>query len=144
MIGQADFTSSLSASVSATSLNGPSGLAIGPNGDLFVADNGNNRVLEFPSGAGSGAAAVRVFGQPSMTTAVRQNASAQTLAAPLGLAVDQASNLYVADAGSNRVLIFPNTQNAPIAGAAAAFVIGQANFSASTAGTIKTPSGFGR
>ena len=103
VIGQTDFTSSLSAAVSATSLNGPSGLAIGPNGDLFVADSGNNRVLEFPSGAGSGAAAVRVFGQPGMTTSVRQTqASAQTLASPLGIAVDQASNLYVADAGDNR------------------------------------------
>jgi uncharacterized protein (TIGR03437 family) len=139
VIGQADFTSSLSASVSATSLSGPGGLAIGPNGDLFVADSGNNRVLEFPSGAGSGAAAVRVFGQPGMTTSVRQQASAQTLATPLGIAVDPASNLYVADAGANRVVIFPNTQNAPVAGSAAAFVIGQANFSTSGAGTFKTP-----
>jgi uncharacterized protein (TIGR03437 family) len=125
--------------VSATSLSGPGGLAIGPNGDLFVADSGNNRVLEFPSGAGSGAAAVRVFGQPGMTTSVRQQASAQTLATPLGIAVDPASNLYVADAGANRVVIFPNTQNAPVAGSAAAFVIGQANFSTSGAGTFKTP-----
>ena len=80
----------------------------------FVADSGNNRVLEFPSGAGSGAAAVRVFGQPGMNAAVRPTqASAQTLASPLGIAVDPASNLYVADAGNNRLLIFPNTQNAP-------------------------------
>ena len=42
--------------------------------------------------------------------------------------MDQASNLYVADTGANRVLIFPNTQNAPPAGVAASFVIGQASF----------------
>ena len=135
VIGQVDFNSALSAAVNASSLNSPSFVAIGPNGDLFVSDNGNNRVLEYPAGAGSGAAAVRVFGQPGMTTAVRPTqVSAQTLAAPQGIAVDPASNLYVADAGSNRVLIFPNTQNAPVAGMAAAFVIGQASFGTNSAG----------
>ena len=138
VIGQTDFTTALSASVSATSLNGPAGLAIGPNGDLFVADSANNRVLEFPSGAASGAAAVRVFGQPGMNSSVRQTqASAQTLGAPLGIAVDPASNLYVADAGNNRLLIYPNTQNAPIAGSAAAFVIGQGSFNTNAAGVLK-------
>jgi uncharacterized protein (TIGR03437 family) len=141
VIGQADFSSALSAAVNATSLRTPSFVAVGPNGDLFVSDYGNNRVLEYPSGAGSGAAAVRVFGQPGMTTAVRPTqVSAQTLAAPEGIVVDPASNLYVADAGSNRVLIFPNTQSAPVAGMAAAFVIGQASFSTNTAGSLKAPS----
>ena len=144
VIGQMDFTSSLSAAVNATSLNAPGGVAFGPNGDLFVADSGNNRVLEFPAGAGNGAAAVRVFGQPGMTTAVRPTqVSAQTLAAPQGIAVDPAGNLYVADAGTNRVLIFPNTQNAPVAGMAAAFVIGQASFGTSGSGNFKTPTDVG-
>ncbi len=146
-IGQTDFTSALSAAVNATSLNGPAGVAMGPNGDLFVADSGNNRVLEFPAGAGNGAAAVRVFGQPGMMTAVRPTqASAQTLAAPQGLAVDPAGNLYVADAGANRVLVFPNTQNAPVAGMAAAFVIGQASFDTAASGSggnLKAPTGVG-
>ena len=109
-----------------------------------MADSANNRVLEFPSGAASGAAAVRVFGQPGMNSSVRQpQASAQTLAAPLGISVDPASNLYVADAANNRLLIFPNTQNAPIAGSAAAFVIGQGSFSTSVGGALKTPTDVG-
>lgn len=139
VLGQSDFTSSVSAAVNASSLNGPAGLAIGPNGDLFVADSGNNRVLEFPAGAGNGASAVRVFGQPGMTTGVRPTQpSAQTLLSPQGIAVDPAGNLYVADTGTNRVMIFPNTQNAPVAGMAAAFVIGQSSFGASAA-NFKTP-----
>jgi DNA-binding beta-propeller fold protein YncE len=82
----------------------------------------------------------RVFGQPGMTTAVRPTqVSAQTLASPQGIVVDPASNLYVADAGSNRVLIFPNTQSAPVAGMAAAFVIGQASFGTNSAGGLKAP-----
>jgi uncharacterized protein (TIGR03437 family) len=142
VLGQADFTSSVSAAVSASSLSIPAGVAIGPNGDLFVADSGNNRVLEFPAGVGNGSAAERVFGQPGMTTGVRQaQASAQTLAGPQGIAVDQAGNLYVADSGANRALIFPNTQNAPVAGTPAAFVIGQSSFAetAGGSGNPKTP-----
>jgi uncharacterized protein (TIGR03437 family) len=142
VIGQLDFTSSLSAAVNASSLNGPSGVVIGPNGDLFVADSGNNRVLEFPAGAGNGASAIRVYGQPGMTTSVRPSqASPQTLSAPQGIAVDQASNLYVADTGANRALIFSNTQNASPSGTAATFVIGQGSFGASSGGTLKSPVG---
>jgi uncharacterized protein (TIGR03437 family) len=144
VIGQLDFNSSLSAAVNASSLNGPGGLAVGPNGDLFVADSGNNRVLEFPVGAGNGAAAIRVFGQPSMTASVKPSqVSPQTLAAPQGIVVDQASNLYVADAGANRVLIFSNTQNASPSGMAANFVIGQVSFGVSSGGSLKSPVGVG-
>lgn len=141
VIGQVDFTSSTSAAVNASSLKNPEGLAIGPNGDLFVADSGNNRVLEFPAGAGNGASALRVYGQPNMFSSVKPSqVSAQTLSSPQGIVVDGASNLYVADSGSNRALAFPNTSVAPAAGAVATFVIGQTSFSASSAtGAFKTP-----
>jgi uncharacterized protein (TIGR03437 family) len=143
VIGQADFASSTSAAVTSSSLSLPGGLALGPTGNLFVADRGNNRVLEFSAGSGTAASAIRVYGQPNMTSSIRPTVvSAQTLNTPQGIALDAASNLYVADTGSNRVLIFPNTQNAPPAGASAAFAIGQANFGSSTAGQtngLKTP-----
>ncbi|MCX6633419.1 MAG: NHL repeat-containing protein [Candidatus Solibacter sp.] len=142
VIGQVDFTSALSAAVNASSLNAPGGLAIGPNGDLFVADSGNNRVLEFPAGAGIGASGIRVFGQPNMTTSARPSqVSPQTLTAPQGIAVDPASNLYVADTGANRVLIFSNTQNGPPRGMAATFVIGQGSFDAASVGSFRAPVG---
>ena len=141
VIGQTNFTSTLSALVNASSLKNPVGLAIGPNGDLFVADSGNNRVLEFPAGAGNGAVALRVYGQPSTSSSLHPSQfSAQTLAGPQGIAVDPGSNLYVADTGANRVLIFPNTQNAPAAGMVATFVIGPGSFS-STSSNLKTPVG---
>lgn len=124
VIGQVDFTSNTSAAVTAASLNTPTGLALGNDGHLFVADTGNNRVLEFPSGAGTGAAAIRVYGQPNMFSASKpaQN-TAQTLNAPRGLSVDAGSNLYVVDAGGNRVLLFANTQDAPAASAFATYPI---------------------
>ena len=140
VIGQVDFTSALSAAVNATSLNAPAGLALGSNGDLFVADSGNNRVLEFPAEAGNGASAIRVFGQPNMITSAKPSqVSPQTLAAPQGIAVDPASNLYVADTGANRVLIFSNTQNASPSGMAATFVIGQGSFGTTAGVGFKSP-----
>jgi uncharacterized protein (TIGR03437 family) len=134
VIGQVDFTSSVSAAISASSLKAPSGLAFGPDGDLFVADTGNNRVVEF--GAGNQLAAIRVYGQPSFTSGVAPaQVSAQTLIAPQGIFVDAAFNLYVADTGANRVVIFPNTQAAPSGGMAAAFVIGQTRFDSTSGGS---------
>jgi uncharacterized protein (TIGR03437 family) len=139
VIGQVDFNSSASALVAANSLNSPGGVAIGPNGDLFVADSTNNRILEYAPGVGNGAAAIRVYGQPSMTSAMKPSQlSAQTLSSPQGITVDQGANLYVADAGANRVLIFPNTQNAPVAGMPATFVLGAADFG-TVGGGFKTP-----
>ena len=89
-------------------------------------------MLEFAAGAGTGAAAIRVYGQPNTSSSIAPTrVSAQTLASPQGLFVDTAANLYVADTGANRVLIFPNTQAAPLGGMAAAFVIGQNSFDVS-------------
>ena len=127
-IGQVDFNTAVSAAVNASSLRSPASVALGPDGDLFVADGGNHRVLEFAAGAGSRAAAIRVYGQPAFTTRMTPGASPQTLNAPLGIFVDAAHTLYVADTGAHRVLLFPNTKDAPEAGSAAAIVLGQTSF----------------
>jgi sugar lactone lactonase YvrE len=63
VLGQTGFSSDISAAVSATSLRAPSDVAIGPQGDIFVSDTGNNRVLQYASNPANGSAAVRVFGQ---------------------------------------------------------------------------------
>ncbi len=136
VLGQSDFNSSGSAVVSATSFNVPVGLALGPNGNLFVSDYGSNRVLEFQAGPATHAAAVRVYGQTSFTAgAAPTNPSAQTLNLPAGIFVDPAANLFVADSGANRVMIFSNTLGAPSAGYPAAYVIGHDSFNAKLGGT---------
>jgi uncharacterized protein (TIGR03437 family) len=141
VIGQPNFTSGVQNIVSASSLSSPGGVAVGPNGQIFVADTLNNRVLEFAPGASTGASAVRVYGQPGMNSSVKPSQpSVQTLSAPQGICVDQASNLYVVDTAANRALIFSNTPTAPPAGAAATFVIGQGNFNGGAGGTaLKAP-----
>jgi uncharacterized protein (TIGR03437 family) len=143
VLGQSDFTSSVSAAVTSSSLNTPSGVAIGPDGDVFVSDSGNNRVLEFPRDARAGSPAVRVFGQPGFnTSAAPSPVSAQTLGSPQGIAMN-GYTLYVADASANRVMVFASTQTAAVAGSPADIVIGQPQFGSAAPsggpGGLRTP-----
>ena len=93
------------------SLCGPVGVAVDSVGNLYVADSGNNRVLEynqpFSSGVVIGQAAALVFGQLGSMTSNRVNQGGpgnDSLAYPLGVALDSAGNLYVGDSGNSRVL----------------------------------------
>ena len=114
-------------------------LAVDSTGDtphLYVADPCNNRVLGFKDARKltPGAKADLVIGQPDMQTALCNYPSGDVnsptksnLCGPIGLLVDSAGNLYVADSGNARVLRFP----APFAHQglpAADRVVGQANF----------------
>src|SRR5436305_14234988 len=71
---------------------------------LYVSFTLNNLVVVYSAGATSGSFAgsgVVVAGAGGTGTALNQ------LVTPLGLAFDAAGNLYVADAGNNRVLELP-------------------------------------
>jgi sugar lactone lactonase YvrE len=99
----------------ADTLCAPGGLAVDSAGDLWVADSGNFRVLQynppFASGLTTDQSAVVVLGQQgSFTTRIENNGgvSARSMAAPAGLAVDAADALYVADPDNNRVLKYNN------------------------------------
>jgi hypothetical protein len=94
------------------------GIAVDQSGNLFVADSGNNRVVEFSDpfvpfqiiGQTSGFSATTVFGQDGSFTTGACNLggppAASTLCNPTGVALDPSGNLYVADAGNSRVLEF--------------------------------------
>ncbi len=129
VLGQKDFLSSVSAAVSAASLSAPSDISFGPDGQVFVSDTGNNRVLEYAPNPPTGAAAVRVYGQANFTTGVPATiTSAQSLNAPDGIFIDESALLYVADRGANRVLIFPIDPGGPVNSLTASNVIGQPDF----------------
>jgi uncharacterized protein (TIGR03437 family) len=134
-LGQPDLFTGAGGATGAASLRSPSGVAISPDGGVFVADTGNNRVLEFSPGSGTGSAAVRVYGQPHfLSSAGPRSVSSQTLSQPAGVAVDAAFNLYVADTDANRVVIYTNTRDAVTSSNSAAMVIGSDAFERSVTG----------
>ena len=97
----------------ACSLSGPSAAVADGQGDLFVADNSNNRVLEYAGALLNGRQdATAVYGQMgSFTTRFGNNlegVSATALWHPLGLALDQQGSLWVTDFRNMRVLHFPS------------------------------------
>ena len=92
----------------ATSLRGPQGVWI-QNGELFIADTMNDRVLIYNSiPTANGAAADIVLGQPNMTTWVQvniadqnTNAAANNMLTPVSVTSD-GTRLFVTDLGYNR------------------------------------------
>ena len=110
-------------SVSATGLCDPSAVAVDRNGNLFVVDSQNNRVLEYNTPLANptspNVTANLVFGQGPTGTNFTSNvfvcATAQGsipgpsetgLCQPEGVAVDASGNLYIADFFNSRVLEF--------------------------------------
>ena len=86
---------------------------------LYVADQGNNRVLGWHSATSftNGQPADIVIGQPDFYSIACNNAALLIpLCDPTGVAVDRSGNLYVSDHGNDRVLRYsdPFTQGPPI------------------------------
>jgi DNA-binding beta-propeller fold protein YncE len=71
----------------------PAGIAIDPvNGNILVADSGNNRIIELSDNHGMSPTKVQTF--------------TGGLSDPQGVAADAAGNVYVADTNNNRVVVF--------------------------------------
>lgn len=128
VLGQVDFTQGGQNNPSSANMHNPSAVAVDPTGRLWVADEGNYRVLRFDNAAAKslGAAADGVLGQVSFTTHSHV-VSASGMSFPSGLAVDGTLRLWVSDEGSHRVTLF-NDPAAKANGAAADKVLGQPDF----------------
>ena len=113
VIGQPDFYSTKVNAVSASSLNGPVGVTVDSAGNLYVADTGNLRVLEYDSPFTNGKTADRVFGQPDFLKHTTCLTGSSALCSPQEVALDLGGRLYVADTGSNPVLEYeaPSTNS---------------------------------
>ena len=86
-------------------LNAPQGLAFDPNGNLYIADSRNNRIRQVIGGiittfAGNGT--ISPGGGPSAYGDGGPATSAQ-LHLPMGVAVDNNFNVYIADTGDNTI-----------------------------------------
>ena len=113
----------------------PAGIAVDPDGHLWVADSGNSRVLRFPRPfAVSGQQrADRVIGQSSFTSKLT-DATPRTLSRPVGIAFTSAGHLLVSDTLQNRVLFFEKPAGGDFTnGQSATKVFGQPDFLSATA-----------
>ena len=135
VIGQSDFTSN-GQDTTLTTFHGPACLVFDASGNLWVSDYYNNRVLMFKPPFTNGMQASLVLGQTDFTSS--GSAVSQTgLNAPEGLGFDTSGNLWVADRGNSRVLMFkPPFSN----GMAASLVIGHKSFN--WGGTALNQTGF--
>jgi len=101
LAGTAGVTGSANGTGPASSFTSPEDVAVDVNGNVFVADTGNNLIREIASGgvvttlAGSGAAGA-TNGNVS-----GGNAATASFNAPSGVAVDSNDNVYVADTKNN-------------------------------------------
>jgi sugar lactone lactonase YvrE len=118
-------------------MNGPFGVAVDKNGTLWVADNGNNRVLRFNNAAAKPAFAINadgVLGQPDYSTKTILTPPTQaSMSGPRALTVDADGTLWVADFGNNRVLRFDTAASA-INGGNADGVLGAPGFTVNFGG----------
>lgn len=111
VLGQSSFTSGTSnaGGLSASSLSLPAGVALDPAGNLWVLDANNNRALEYIPPLYNDEAASTVIGQATFTTNGNslKATGLNTAGGPGGgLTFDVYGNLWVADSGYNRVLLY--------------------------------------
>ena len=140
VIGQPDFVTG-TPNLTQNGLDGPNGLAFDGSGNLWVADIANSRILEYVPPFATGMNASLVIGQANFTSGGGASTSTR-LDFPNYIAFDGSGDLWVTDAGNNRLLKYVP----PFATAmAATLVIGQANFtsfgSALTASGLDVPRG---
>jgi len=145
VIGQPDMFTTIPSGPGSTftaGLTAPTGIAV-LNGDLYVVDSGNNRVLRFPKPFSNIGQQVPnlIIGQPSLNSRTGNYPSGQPTANGISLvasstqvysaniAFDSSGNLWLTDPGNRRVLEFKNTDIAanPATFPAAIAVIGQPN-----------------
>ncbi|HUE03259.1 MAG TPA: Ig-like domain repeat protein, partial [Bryobacteraceae bacterium] len=79
----------LNVNVGGMGLNQPAGVAVDAAGDVFIADSGNNRVVELPAGGGP---------QTTVGSGLKQ---------PSGVAVDGAGDVFIGDSGNSRMVEVP-------------------------------------
>lgn len=148
VLGKRDFASAAGGTLGAATLASPRWAAVdSATGQLWVSDAGAHRVMRFASVERflDGESAQLVLGQAAFTDAAPNRGSSPTAATlndPAGVLVDEGGNLYVADSGNHRVLIYRPPFSS---GMDAAAVIGQPNLTSNLSNNgpsgLSTPMG---
>ena len=137
VLGQPNYTTATAATTQ-NGMNGAAGLAYdNANNRLFVSQGTAHRVTVYSvASIANGQNATNVLGQPNYTTAtaaITQNG----LNSPQGIAYDSTtSRLFVTQSTANRITIY-NTLTSNLNGQNASNVLGQPNYTSSTAATTQ-------
>jgi len=116
------------------SFNGPSGVAVDGSGNVYVADSGNNLIRKITSDGTVSTLAGTVVAVDTSNTIT----SAPLFSGPSGVAVDASGNVYVADAGNNRIcVVSPSGVTRTLAGKGGA----GSNNGAGASATFDNPTG---
>jgi sugar lactone lactonase YvrE len=83
----------MSSGTTAITLSSPTRLAFDASGNLFILDSGNSRIVEVPTASSGGSNYASVVTLDSGVV-------------PVGIAVDAAGDIYVADSSSKTVLVY--------------------------------------
>ena len=127
----------------ANSLFQPTGVAVDDQGNLWVADTGNGRILRFPKPNFDQPVALPaanlVLGKADFTTGAADapDPSPSNMGAPFGLAFTFEGHLLASDLIHNRVLLFLKSGGIFTNGMNAAKVIGQPDFFSKTTGSLE-------
>jgi uncharacterized protein (TIGR03437 family) len=150
VIGQPDLVTALvnypsnsPTQANAQGLWSPEGIAVDAQGNLYVADTCNARVLRFPApfaqkNVGLPQANL-VLGQTSLVGQPIQDVSGQTMKSSYGIAFTAAGNLVASDPLANRVLYFEKSGSDFQSGESASSVFGQPNFNSSLPSVLAGP-----
>ncbi len=127
VVGQADTMSGAingGGDCGPATLNQPIGICVDGSGNLWVADENNQRVVRFPAPVVTGESADIVLGQFNFTSN-NPGSGTKGLTCPYDVAVDSSGNVWVSDSVNNRLLKYnyPQSNWAP-----ADMVLGQADF----------------
>jgi sugar lactone lactonase YvrE len=141
--GQCNRSSQVGAAPDATTLCAPAQLVFKFSA-LYVADQGNHRVLQYVPNFSNGKAASLVLGQADFTSGQCNRSSqvgaapaANTLCSPAAVAVDLNGVLSVADQDNHRALQYqPSLSN----GMDASLVVGQSSFTSGQCNQSANPS----
>ncbi|MEO8096880.1 MAG: hypothetical protein ABI811_04220 [Acidobacteriota bacterium] len=114
----------------------PTGIAVDKDGNLWVADTNNARVLRFPSPFNQPAGAARranlVLGQQNFTNKIT-DASTSTMGGPFGVAIFNNGDVAASDLAHNRILLWRKSGADFTNGQGARNVLGQQSFSTTAA-----------
>jgi sugar lactone lactonase YvrE len=126
VLGQPSFSGN-SCEINFQGLCFPTDVALDPAGNAFVADTANSRVVEFDAPLTTNQGGDILFGQAQSDytggfcnnfddTHVGVNATAKSLCYASSVTFDKSANLYIADAGNNRVLKYQQPFGAVVSG----------------------------